>query len=132
MPLTEIAGASGALYALVACTAMLQPEARFGLILLPGLSFPAWQALAVAMGVDVAGLLLGWKMFDHGAHLVRAWTPAAVAVTPCWQILAQGLKLGLRLGESVAQGWDVIWISAVRSSWHHAPHPPPPPDVFPS
>lgn len=59
---------------------MLQPEGRFGLILLPGLSFPAWQALAVAMGVDVAGLLLGWKMFDHGAHLVRAWTPAAPSV----------------------------------------------------
>ena len=57
--------------------AMLQPEGRFGLILLPGFSFPAWQGLVVAMGVDVAGLLLGWKMFDHGAHLVRAWTPAA-------------------------------------------------------
>jgi hypothetical protein len=66
-----MAGASGALYALFACQSTVAPDSRFAIILLPFFTFPASQMLALAMSVDVAGLLFGWRMFDHGAHLVR-------------------------------------------------------------
>jgi hypothetical protein len=27
------------------------------------------QAIKVVMAIDAAGVLLGWKLFDHAAHL---------------------------------------------------------------
>uniref|UniRef100_UPI00358E16E6 presenilin-associated rhomboid-like protein, mitochondrial isoform X1 n=1 Tax=Myxine glutinosa TaxID=7769 RepID=UPI00358E16E6 len=62
-------GASGAIMALVGLVCWQYPDSRLALIFLPTFSFPASYALAGVMAFDTAGLLLGWRTFDHAAHL---------------------------------------------------------------
>ena len=62
-------GASGALMFLVSCTALVWPTARFGVVLVPGVTLEAQQALLGVICLDVVGLLLGWRALDHAAHL---------------------------------------------------------------
>lgn len=62
-------GASGALMFLVSCTAQLWPKAVFGVVLLPGVTLEAQQALLGVVCLDLVGLLLGWRALDHAAHL---------------------------------------------------------------
>ena len=62
-------GASGAVLALVAAGTAAFPEMQLSIIFLPMFAFPAHQALLGLMALDSAGLLLGWKFFDHAAHL---------------------------------------------------------------
>lgn len=66
------------------------PDTKLGIIFLPMLTFSAgavsifdkhnsyWmfllQAIKVIVGLDTAGVLLGWKFFDHAAHLGGAAT----------------------------------------------------------
>lgn len=84
-------GASGGVLALVSVCTVLRPDAQLMLIFLPFVSvrpsrlrphaimqpdssscvaqFPAWAALAGMFAFDTCGILLGWQMFDHAAHL---------------------------------------------------------------
>ncbi|XP_049604230.1 LOW QUALITY PROTEIN: presenilin-associated rhomboid-like protein A, mitochondrial [Syngnathus scovelli] len=62
-------GASGAIMAVVAAVCSKVPEAKLSIVFLPMLTLTAGTALKAILAVDVAGLLLGWQVFDHAAHL---------------------------------------------------------------
>ncbi|KAK9720505.1 Rhomboid family [Popillia japonica] len=62
-------GASGAIMAILGYVCTQYPDTKLGIILLPFLTFSAGTAIKVIVGLDTAGVLLGWKIFDHAAHL---------------------------------------------------------------
>uniref|UniRef100_A0A7N8XVY3 rhomboid protease n=1 Tax=Mastacembelus armatus TaxID=205130 RepID=A0A7N8XVY3_9TELE len=62
-------GASGAIMAILAAVCTKMPEAKLAIIFLPMFTFTAANALKAIVAMDTAGLVLGWKFFDHAAHL---------------------------------------------------------------
>ncbi|XP_078103349.1 presenilin-associated rhomboid-like protein, mitochondrial [Sander vitreus] len=62
-------GASGAIMTVIATICTKMPEAKLAIIFLPMFSFTAANALKAILAMDTAGLLLGWRLFDHAAHL---------------------------------------------------------------
>ena len=62
-------GASGAIMFMVSMTACMWPDANFGLLFLPGVTFRAIDMLAAIACLDMLGLARGWQMLDHAAHL---------------------------------------------------------------
>lgn len=62
-------GASGAIMAIVAYVCVKYPDTQLSILFLPMLNFSAGAAIKVIMGLDLAGCILGWKFFDHAAHL---------------------------------------------------------------
>ncbi|KAL0600458.1 Presenilins-associated rhomboid-like protein, mitochondrial [Plecturocebus cupreus] len=62
-------GASGAIMTVLAAVCTKMPEGRLAIIFLPILTFTAGNALKAIIAMDTAGLILGWKLFDHAAHL---------------------------------------------------------------
>ena len=70
-------GASGALYGVVVLSALTQPDANIGLILVPGLEFPIGYGVLGLVTMDTIGLLRGWQTFGHAAHLSGAAFGAA-------------------------------------------------------
>ncbi|XP_065840647.1 presenilin-associated rhomboid-like protein, mitochondrial [Oscarella lobularis] len=66
---TPSLGASGAILNLLAMTCIAMPDARLAIVFLPFISFSAGMALMGIVTLDVAGLLLSWRLFDHAAHL---------------------------------------------------------------
>ncbi|SJX65329.1 related to PCP1-mitochondrial serine protease [Sporisorium reilianum f. sp. reilianum] len=65
-------GASGAVYATLVLSAFAFPDAQLGILFVPFVSFPIGVGVAGLVAVDVAGLVRGWKTFDHAAHLAGA------------------------------------------------------------
>jgi rhomboid-like protein len=93
-------GASGAVLWMASTTAFRFPSTEFGIIFLPFVTLPAWQMIIGIASLDVAGLVLGWKMFDHGAHL------AAVA---CGYLFVHGgYDGGVRLQRYVVREWRAL------------------------
>ncbi|KAM9853698.1 presenilin-associated rhomboid-like protein, mitochondrial [Aulostomus maculatus] len=62
-------GASGAIMTIVAIVCTKLPEAKLSIIFLPMITFTAANALTAILAMDTAGVVLGWKLFDHAAHL---------------------------------------------------------------
>ncbi|KAM9323538.1 LOW QUALITY PROTEIN: presenilin-associated rhomboid-like protein A, mitochondrial [Pholidichthys leucotaenia] len=62
-------GASGAVMAVIATVCVKVPEAKLGIVTLPMASFTVGRLLKVLVAIDAAGLVLGWRLFDHAAHL---------------------------------------------------------------
>ncbi|VDD86006.1 unnamed protein product [Enterobius vermicularis] len=62
-------GASGAILAVLAYTCVQVPDARLQLIFLPGFTFSAATGVVGLVLFDLFGLLLGFRLFDHAAHL---------------------------------------------------------------
>ncbi|XP_061073386.1 presenilin-associated rhomboid-like protein, mitochondrial [Conger conger] len=62
-------GASGAIMTVLAAVCTKMPEAMLAVIFLPMFTFTAGSALKAIVAMDAAGLVLGWKFFDHAAHL---------------------------------------------------------------
>lgn len=62
-------GASGAIMAILALVCTEYPETQLSILFLPNVLFTAGSAIKVIMGIDLAGCILGWKFFDHAAHL---------------------------------------------------------------
>ncbi|KAM6932034.1 presenilin-associated rhomboid-like protein, mitochondrial isoform 1-T1 [Lycodopsis pacificus] len=62
-------GASGAIMAVLAAVCTKMPEAKLAIIFLPMFTFTAANALKVIVAMDTAGVVMGWKYFDHAAHL---------------------------------------------------------------
>uniref|UniRef100_A0A3P9HSW3 rhomboid protease n=1 Tax=Oryzias latipes TaxID=8090 RepID=A0A3P9HSW3_ORYLA len=62
-------GASGAIMTILAVVCTKMPEAKLAIIFLPMFTFTAANALKAIVAMDTAGLVLGWKFFDHAAHL---------------------------------------------------------------
>uniref|UniRef100_A0A8C6WSE4 rhomboid protease n=1 Tax=Neogobius melanostomus TaxID=47308 RepID=A0A8C6WSE4_9GOBI len=62
-------GASGAVMAVLAAVCTKVPEAKLGIIFLPMVTLSAGNVLKALVAFDAAGLILGWRFFDHAAHL---------------------------------------------------------------
>ncbi|XP_015132654.1 presenilins-associated rhomboid-like protein, mitochondrial [Gallus gallus] len=62
-------GASGAIMTVLAAVCTKMPEAKLAIIFLPMFTFTAGNALKAIIAFDTAGLALGWRFFDHAAHL---------------------------------------------------------------
>ncbi|XP_049887306.1 presenilins-associated rhomboid-like protein, mitochondrial [Pectinophora gossypiella] len=62
-------GASGAIMSVLAYVCVQYPDTKLSIIFLPMYTFAAGSAIKVIMSVDLAGVVFGWKFFDHAAHL---------------------------------------------------------------
>ncbi|KAL3282153.1 hypothetical protein HHI36_005348 [Cryptolaemus montrouzieri] len=62
-------GASGAIMAILGYVCTQYPDTKLGIILIPLFSFSAGVAIKFIIGLDAAGVIMGWKFFDHAAHL---------------------------------------------------------------
>ncbi|KAG2071539.1 hypothetical protein BDR04DRAFT_1098000 [Suillus decipiens] len=62
-------GASGAIYAAVTVSALAFPDAQIGLIFPPFVSIPIQAGVGGLVMIDMIGIVRGWRMFDHYAHL---------------------------------------------------------------
>lgn len=62
-------GSSGAVYSLLVMSALAYPDAKLGILFLPFISFPIGVGVAGLVAMDVTGILLRWRLFDHWAHL---------------------------------------------------------------
>ncbi|XP_078119875.1 presenilin-associated rhomboid-like protein A, mitochondrial isoform X2 [Sander vitreus] len=90
-------GASGAVMAVLAAVCAKVPEAKLGIIFLPMITFTAGNALKVLVAIDTAGIILGWRLFDHAAHL-------GGALFGVWYV-AYGHKLIWRKREPLVKLW---------------------------
>ena len=61
-------GASGAIYGLVGLLAYTLPQLQASIIFVP-VSTDLSVLFGAFMGLDVLGILLGWRTFNHWAHL---------------------------------------------------------------
>ncbi|KAJ6581486.1 hypothetical protein B0H19DRAFT_1115426 [Mycena capillaripes] len=64
-------GASGAVYACVAVSAMAYPDAKVSPIFIP-IGIPIRVGVGALVLLDVVGLIRGWRFLDHIAHLSGA------------------------------------------------------------
>ncbi|XP_063318660.1 presenilin-associated rhomboid-like protein A, mitochondrial isoform X2 [Pelmatolapia mariae] len=101
-------GASGAVMAVLAAICSKMPEAKLGIIFLPMVTFTAGTALKALVAIDTAGLLLGWRLFDHAAHL-------GGALFGVWYV-AYGHKLIWRKREPLVKLWHDIRSPGSRGS----------------
>lgn len=63
-------GISGAVYAAVVVSALAYPDSQMTLIFPPGLPpFSTQTGVIALVMMDIAGIVRGWKLFDHYAHL---------------------------------------------------------------
>lgn len=54
-------GASGAIYAALTVTACAFPDSHVGIIFVPFISFPIGLGVAGMVGIDLLGLVRGWR-----------------------------------------------------------------------
>lgn len=93
-------GSSGAVYAALVMAACAFPQAQLGIIFLPFVTFPIGLGVAGMVAVDVAGIVLRWRLFDHWAHLGGAafgwvyWHYGAQAWERLKHVLVQRLRMG--------------------------------------
>uniref|UniRef100_A0A5S6R4S0 SUN domain-containing protein n=1 Tax=Trichuris muris TaxID=70415 RepID=A0A5S6R4S0_TRIMR len=94
-------GASGAILALLIYTCCKIPTAELMVIFLPSVTFTSNTAIYIVIGLDLAGLLFRWQLFDQAAHLggslfgmwyasygERWWQRPSEAAAQFFQILA--------------------------------------------
>ncbi|KAH7922601.1 rhomboid-domain-containing protein [Leucogyrophana mollusca] len=62
-------GASGAIYAAVTVSALAFPDAEITLVFPPFFPIPIQTGVGALVMLDIVGVLRGWRMFDHYAHL---------------------------------------------------------------
>ncbi|KAL2727439.1 hypothetical protein V1477_016715 [Vespula maculifrons] len=62
-------GASGAIMGVLGFVCTEYPDTRLAIFFLPMFTFTASMAIKVTMTLDFTGCVLGWKYFDHAAHL---------------------------------------------------------------
>ncbi|KAG8930684.1 hypothetical protein FRC02_003786 [Tulasnella sp. 418] len=61
-------GASGAIYAMVVMTAFTVPHSAVNIMFIP-IAIPIATAVSATVCLDILGIVRGWQMFDHWAHL---------------------------------------------------------------
>lgn len=93
-------GASGAVMAVLAAVCTKVPEAKLGIIFLPMVTLSAGNVLKALVAFDAAGLFLGWRFFDHAAHL-------GGALFGVWYV-ADGHRLIWRRRESFVKLWHSL------------------------
>lgn len=60
---------SGAIMAVLGYVCIRYGDSQLSILFLPMLTLKAATAIKFILGVDIAGCVLGWKLFDHAAHL---------------------------------------------------------------
>uniref|UniRef100_A0A8D0KNC6 rhomboid protease n=1 Tax=Salvator merianae TaxID=96440 RepID=A0A8D0KNC6_SALMN len=93
-------GASGAIMTILAAVCTKMPEAKLAIIFLPMFTFTAGNALKAIIALDSAGLILGWKFFDHAAHL-------GGALFGMWYV-TYGHQLIWKNREPVVKAWHAM------------------------
>ncbi|KAF9447505.1 hypothetical protein P691DRAFT_671333 [Macrolepiota fuliginosa MF-IS2] len=88
-------GASGAIYATVTVTALAFPDSQIALFIPPSYPINIQWGVGGLVAMDMIGILRGWRMFDHWAHLGGAAFGAAYyAYGPkVWQSFRQALEI---------------------------------------
>ncbi|KXN81555.1 Serine/threonine-protein kinase sax-1 [Leucoagaricus sp. SymC.cos] len=88
-------GASGAIYASVVVTALAFPDSQVALFIPPSYPINIQYGVGGLMLLDLIGIMRGWRVFDHWAHLGGAAFGAAYyAYGPSiWQSFRQGLEI---------------------------------------
>ncbi|XP_053166442.1 presenilins-associated rhomboid-like protein, mitochondrial [Hemicordylus capensis] len=99
-------GASGAIMTVLAAVCTKMPEAKLAIIFLPMFTFTAGNALKAIIAMDTVGLVLGWKFFDHAAHL-------GGALFGIWYVL-YGNKLIWKNREPLVKIWHAVRTSGPR------------------
>ncbi|SGY16886.1 BQ5605_C012g07019 [Microbotryum silenes-dioicae] len=66
-------GASGAIWGCFVVTALAFPQASVALIFMPFVQVPIGSACCAMLVVDALGVIRGWQIFDHVAHLGGAF-----------------------------------------------------------
>ena len=62
-------GASGAIMTVLGMCCTIYPDKQLQIIFLPWYPFSADSGMKGIMAIDALGILLGWRFFDHAAHL---------------------------------------------------------------
>jgi len=62
-------GASGGVFAVFTVATLANPDTQVALIFVPFVPIAAKYVLMGAVGLDICGLLAGWRYFGHAAHL---------------------------------------------------------------
>jgi rhomboid-like protein len=62
-------GASGAVFAVFTVATLAHPDTQVALIFVPFVPIAAKYVLMGAVGLDICGLLAGWRYFGHASHL---------------------------------------------------------------
>jgi len=62
-------GASGAIMGMLGLVCTQFPNTHLAILFLPMFTFTAGSAIKVLVAADTAGILFGWRLFDHAAHL---------------------------------------------------------------
>ncbi|XP_023320132.1 presenilins-associated rhomboid-like protein, mitochondrial [Eurytemora carolleeae] len=93
-------GASGAIYTVLGIFGTLVPDAQLHMILLPMFTFSASTAIKGLMCMDAVGLVMGWRVLDHSAHL------AGILYGIFWVHMGSRLLWDSR--EPVVQAWHSI------------------------
>ncbi|GAA5812752.1 hypothetical protein MFLAVUS_006210 [Mucor flavus] len=68
-PLVSSCGASGAMYGLLSGIMVSYPDWNVFIPYLPSMPIKISYAVPTLMSLDVAGIFMRWRMFDHFAHL---------------------------------------------------------------
>ncbi|KAI9067952.1 rhomboid-domain-containing protein [Trametes sanguinea] len=66
---THSLGSSGAIYAFFAITALGFPDAEITFVIPPYIPINIQTGFGAFLALDLLGVLRGWRMFDHYAHL---------------------------------------------------------------
>lgn len=96
-------GASGAIMCLLGAVCVSHPDARLSIAFVGELiphSFSASSALKAILLLDTVGLVMGWKVFDHAAHL-------GGVLFGIWYV-AYGHKVIWNQREKVMQLWHEV------------------------
>ncbi|CAL9688736.1 unnamed protein product [Knipowitschia caucasica] len=101
-------GASGAIMAVLAAVCTKVPEAKLGIIFIPMVTISAGHVLKALIALDTAGLFLGWRIFDHAAHL-------GGALFGIWYI-TDGNRLIWRKREPLVNFWHNLRSKATDES----------------
>ena len=100
-------GASGAICTILGVFGTSFPDAQMQIVLLPFFTFSASVGIKSLMAMDTVGILAGWRVFDHAAHL-------------------SGVLFGIWW---CYQGHSIIWHKQkehVMNWWHSIREKPPP------
>ncbi|KAK2465684.1 hypothetical protein APHAL10511_002228 [Amanita phalloides] len=62
-------GASGAIYSCVIVTALAFPDSQVALFIPPSYPIPIQWGVSGLVALDIVGVMRGWRLFDHWAHL---------------------------------------------------------------
>ena len=79
-------GASGAIATLVGVYAYINPDAELYIIFLPFLALKAKVFVSVMAAVETLGIVRGWAVFDHVAHLSGLAWGVAGAYAMMWEV----------------------------------------------